>query len=147
MKKILFTILVCLVSVVSFGQLNLNTESRKAVASNSFGDGIYQFTDGVYLSLEFWEDNGLNKKFHPSVGYKYIKLGDDLSQATTSLNQLMDLMDSKSNDILTIYTRDEEELSINRDVQGGLEFRFNSQNLPYYSVIYKFRIKSLLKKL
>ena len=128
--------------VSGFGQITISNNNFNEICHNSFGDKIYQADSEYYLSLEFWDDNGLNSKYHPSAGYQYISLGKD---ATLGLNQLCNLM-KQSGFSVSILTKDNKELIIEKDWQGGLIFRFK-ENSTLYSVIYDFRIKQLLKKL
>ena len=144
MKKTLIALMLSFVSIMSFGQITIISSSSNfsEVCHNSFGDKIFQTDDEYYLSLEFWNDNGLNSKYHPSAGYQYISLGKN---PVLGLNQLCELM-KQDGFVISMYTKDNKELTVEKDWQGGLIFRFK-ENSTMYSVIYSFRIKQLLKKL
>lgn len=142
MKKLLTIFLFCIVSIMGFSQIEIKPKSLTKICSNAIGDEIYEENGIYYLSLEFWHDNGLNKKFHTSVGQEYIKIGTD---PIYGLNQLIQAMDEKLE--FEIYTYDNELLNCVPDWQGGLLFTFSNSHDSNYSVIYKFRIKPLIKKL
>lgn len=152
MKKYFIALILCFVSVLCSAQLNIKRDNKDILATNAFGDAVVSFNNQIFLQLEFYiGSTSRNRQNDISVGYKYIKLGDDIEQSIFSLNQMLDLISEKITDKITIQTKDNLILTISKDWQGGLEFNYDNDgdktNYPLYSVIYDFRIKSLNKKL